>query len=129
VPKIRNVQLIKQAKMPFLRPGHGRFHSQHRKIVPTIDIHIMKKRTQISLNLWIFLVRSAVTTRKTRFKIILVVACFAVFMAGKGEDSIGRKWKSVFGHIYLQNYPSPTSSQAHVFSLFKFVFFQEVFSY
>ena len=47
-------------------------------------------------------------------------------MAGKSEDSIERKWKSVIGHIFLQDYPSPTSSQAHVFSLFKFVFFQEV---
>ena len=28
VSKIRNVLLMKQTKMPFLRPGHGRFHSQ-----------------------------------------------------------------------------------------------------
>jgi len=26
--KIRNVQLIKQTRMPFLHPGHSRFHSQ-----------------------------------------------------------------------------------------------------
>ena len=27
VSKIGNVQLIKRIRMPFLRPGHGRFHS------------------------------------------------------------------------------------------------------
>jgi len=38
------------------------------------------------------------------------VAYFTVLMAGKSEDSIERKGKSVNGYTFIQNHPSPTSS-------------------